>query len=156
MTIPFHPMLVHFPIALFFASVLFDMASAAFTRDSLREAAQWLLGLALLGGIVAAIAGSQAEGAAEKAGVAEALIDTHETLAYLTIGIMTVMFLSRLLPRTRFGARALIAYFILATVGLIAVSMTGHTGGNLVYEYGAGVVHTATPLPAKGECVQCS
>ena len=149
MTIPFHPMLVHFPIALLFASVLFDIASAALTRDSLREAAQWLLGLGLLGGIVAAIAGGQAEGAAEKAGVAEALIETHETLAYLTLGIMTVLLLSRLLLRNRFSTRALVVYFVMATIGLVAISATGHTGGNLVYEHGAGV-QTATHIPAKG------
>ena len=148
MTIPFHPMLVHFPIALLFVSVLFDVASTALTRDSLREAAQWLLGLGLLGGIVAAIAGGQAEEAAEKAGVAEALIETHETLAYMTLGIMTVLFLSRLLLRNRFSTKALIAYFMMATVGLIAVSATGHTGGNLVYEHGAGV-HTAQHISVK-------
>lgn len=149
MTIPFHPMLVHFPIALLFASVLFDVASTALTRDSLREAAQWLLGLGLLGGIVAAIAGGQAEGAAEKAGVAEALIETHEALAYLTLGIMAVLFLSRLLLRNRFGTKALIAYFMVAAIGLVAISATGHTGGNLVYEHGAGV-HTAEQIPVKG------
>lgn len=95
MQIALHPMLVHFPIALLFASVLFDVASTALTRDSLREAALWLLGLGLLGGIVAAIEGGQAESTAEKAGVAESLIETHETLAYLTLGIMAVLLPSR-------------------------------------------------------------
>ena len=139
MQIALHPMLVHFPIALLFASVLFDVASTALTRDSLREAAQWLLGLGLLGGIAAAIAGGQAEGAAEKAGVAESLIETHETLAYLTLGIMAILLLSRLLLRNRFSTRAIATYLVMATVGLVAVSATGHTGGNLVYEHGAGV-----------------
>ena len=139
MTIPFHPMLVHFPIALLFASVLFDVASKALTCDSLREAALWLLGLGLLGGIVAAIAGGQAEGVAEKAGVAEALIETHETLAYLTLGIMAMLLLSRLLLRNRFSTRALAAYLVVATIELVAVSATSHTGGNLVYEHGVGV-----------------
>lgn len=139
MQIPFHPMLVHFPIALLFASVLFDLASKALMRDSLREGTLWLLGLGLLGGIVAAIAGGQAEGAAEKAGVAEALIETHETLAYITLGITAILFLSRLLLRNRFSTRALAAYLVVATLGLVSVSATGHTGGNLVYEHGAGV-----------------
>ena len=110
-----------------------------------REAALWLLGLGLLGGIVAAIAGGQAEGAAEKAGVAESLIETHETLAYLTLGIMAILLLSRLLLRNRFSTRAIATYLVMATVGLVAVSATGHTGGNLVYEHGAGV-NTAQPI----------
>ena len=149
MQIALHPMLVHFPIALLFVSVLFDVASVTLTRDSLREGALWLLGLGLLGGIVAAIAGGQAEDAAEKAGVAKALIETHETLAYVTLGIMAILFLSRLLLRNRFSSRALAAYLVVAAVGLVAVSATGHTGGNLVYEHGAGV-NTAQHMPVKG------
>jgi uncharacterized membrane protein len=139
MHIPFHQMLVHFPIALLFASVLFDVASKVLTRDSLREGALWLLGLGLLGGIASAIAGNLAEDAAEKAGVAEALIETHETLAYITLAIMAALLLSRLLFRNRFSQRALAVYLAVATLGLVAVSATGHTGGNLVYRHGAGV-----------------
>lgn len=146
MQIALHLMLVHFPIALLFASVLFDVASKALTRDSLREAALWLLGLGLLGGIVAALAGGQAEDAAEKAGVAEALIETHETLAYITLGITAILFLSRLLLRNRFSTRALAAYLVMAAIGLVAVSATGHTGGNLVYEHGAGINAAQQPL----------
>ena len=149
MHIPFHPMLVHFPIALLFASVLFDVASKALTRDSLREGALWLLGLGLLGGIVAAIAGGRAEDAAEKASVAKALIETHETRAYVTLGITAILFLSRLLLRNRFSTRALAAYLVVATVGLVAVSATGHTGGNLVYEHAAGInaaQHPSRPI----------
>ncbi|MDR4480723.1 MAG: DUF2231 domain-containing protein [Nitrospira sp.] len=139
MNLQVHPMLVHFPIALLFASVLFDMAARVFTRDSLRDGALWLLGFGLLGGIVAAFAGGVAEEAAEKAGVAEALIETHEMLAKVTLGIMGVMFLYRFLLRNRLTAGAFVAYSLLAAVGLVAISATGHTGGNLVYEHGAGV-----------------
>lgn len=146
MNLPLHPMLVHFPIALLFVSVLFDVTSTVFTRESLREGAFWLLGLGFLGGIAAAIAGGQAEGAAEKAGVAEALIETHETLAYLTLGMMAVLLLYRLLLRNRFTTRAFATYLVAAAFGLVAVSATGHTGGNLVYEHGAGVNTAQVPL----------
>jgi uncharacterized membrane protein len=139
MKVPLHPMLVHFPIALLFVSVLFDLASKAFARDSLREGAHWLLGFGLIGGIAAAIAGSLAEHQAEKAGVPESLIETHETLAYMTLGIMAVLLLYRLVLRNRFSPKAFAAYLAVATFGLVAVSATGHTGGNLVYEHGAGV-----------------
>jgi len=139
MQVPLHPMLVHFPIALLFASVLFDVAGKTLSRDSLREGACWLLGLGLAGGIASAIAGSLAEHAAEKAGVSEALIETHETLAYVTLGIMAVLFLFRLLFRNRFGTRAFWTYLVVAALGLVAVSATGHTGGSLVYQHGAGV-----------------
>jgi uncharacterized membrane protein len=82
-------MLVHFPIALLFTSVLFDAAGAWFKRDSFRDGALWLLILGLLGGVAAAIAG-------EKAGIAESMIETHETLAFVTLGIFGVLLFGRL------------------------------------------------------------
>lgn len=45
-----HPMVVHFPIALLFTSVLFDAAGAWFKRDNFLDGALWLLILGLLWG----------------------------------------------------------------------------------------------------------
>lgn len=149
MDLPFHPILVHFPIALLFASVLFDLLGTALSRDSFREGALWLLGLGLTGGIVAAVAGVMAEDAAEKAGIAESLIETHETWAQVTLVIMAVLLLARLLLRNRFSTRTFAAYLAVATVGLFALIATGHTGGDLVYRHGAGVTsipHSSQPI----------
>ncbi|MGD9851218.1 MAG: DUF2231 domain-containing protein [Nitrospirales bacterium] len=137
-----HPMLVHFPIALLFTSVLFDAAGAWTKRDHFRDSALWLLILGLLGGIAAAIAGDWAEEAAEKAGIAESMIETHETLAFVTLGIFGVLLLGRLLLRTQFTRKTLVPYFLIAAIGLGTLSVTGHYGGDLVYEQGAGVTHT--------------
>jgi len=132
-------MIVHFPIALLMASVLFDAASHFFKRDSLRDGALWLLGLGLLGGIAASIAGSVAEEAAEKAGIAESLIETHETLAFVTIGIFGMLFLWRLFFRNQFTGQRLAMYLLVAIIGVGTLSATGYYGGDLVYEHGAGV-----------------
>lgn len=80
-----HPMLVHFPIALLFTSVLFDIVATWFKRETFREGALWLLMIGLTGGIAASVAGGWAEEAAEQAGIAESLIEIHETLAFATI-----------------------------------------------------------------------
>lgn len=149
-----HPMLVHFPIALLFTSVLFDLASRTLNRDSLREGALWLLGLGLVTGIAGAIAGSLAEDAAERAGVPEFLIETHETFAHITLGLMALLFLSRLLLRNRFSSRAFATYLVAAAFGLAAVSATGHTGGNLVYEHGAGMKTALQLTPPIAEAAQ--
>lgn len=149
MDLPLHPILVHFPIALLFVSVLFDLLGTSLSRDSFREGALWLLGLGLFGGIAAAVAGVMAEDAAEKAGVAESLIETHETLAQATLAIMGVLLLSRLVLRNRFSTRTFAAYLAVATVGLFTLIATGHTGGDLVYKHGAGVTtapHVSQPI----------
>ena len=44
--------------------------------------------------------------------------------------------LSRLLLRNRFSTRTLAAYLVVEAIGLVAISATGYTGGELVYEHG--------------------
>lgn len=149
MDFPLHPILVHFPIALLFVSVLFDLLSTGLSRDSFREGALWLLGLGLTGGIAAALAGGMAEDAAEKAGIAESLIERHEALAQATLVIMAVLLLSRLLLRNRFSPHSFAVYLVAAAVGLLTLIATGHTGGDLVYKHGAGVMtapHATQPI----------
>ena len=136
---PLHPMIVHFPIALLITSVLFDAASHIFKREALRDGALWLLVLGLIGGIAAAIAGDWAEEAAEKAGIAESLIETHESLAFVTLGIFGVLFLWRIFMRNQFSGQLLAIYLLVATIGVGTLSATGYYGGDLVYEHGAGV-----------------
>lgn len=139
---PLHPMIVHFPIALLFTSVLFDAAGILFKRDSLREGALWLLIMGLLGGVAGSISGDWAEEAAEKSGIAESLIETHETLAFVTLGIFAVLLLGRLLMRNRLTPNITLPYFVVAAIGLGALSATGYLGGGLVFEHGAGVAAT--------------
>jgi uncharacterized membrane protein len=134
-----HPMLVHFPIALFITSVLFDVLGAWLTRESLRESALWLLVLGVLTGLAAFASGDLAAEAAEKAGVAESLIEIHEHLAGATVGIFGALLAWRLLLRNRFSPRTRIAYLMVAIVGLGLLGATGHYGGGLVYEHGVGV-----------------
>lgn len=139
MDYPLHPMLVHFPIALLVTSVLFDVIGSFVQRESFRDGALALLVLGLLGGVAAAIAGEGAEEAAEKAGIAESLLETHETLACITLGLFGILLLWRLFHRNTFTRPTVVAYFFVAAIGLGTLSVTGHLGGALVYEHGAGV-----------------
>jgi len=136
---PLYPMIVHFPIALLMTSVLFDAASQVFKRESLREGALWLLVLGLIGGALASIAGDFAEEAAEHAGIAESLIETHETLAFITMGIFGVLLVWRLFLRNHFTPHFLTIYLLVATIGVGTLGATGYYGGDMVYEHGAGV-----------------
>lgn len=137
MDYPLHPMLLPFPIALLVTSVLFDAIGRCFAKECLQEGAIWLLAFGLLGGIAAAFAGNMAEEAAEKAGFAEAVIETHETLAIVTLGILGALFIWRLFVRQRLTARTMTAYFLLTAIGLGMLSATGHFGGESVTLTGA-------------------
>ena len=56
-------------------------------RKNFCEGALWLLFPGLLG----RVAGDWAEETAEKAGIGESLIETHEALAFATLGILRVL-----------------------------------------------------------------
>lgn len=139
MDIALHPMMVHFPIALLITSVVFDVAWIMVKRESLREGALWLLALGLLGGLAALGSGELAEEAAEKAGLAESLIERHEVLAKITLGIFGLLLAWRLFLRNQFTARTMAAYLVVAAIGLGMLGATGHFGGDLVYNHRAGV-----------------
>jgi uncharacterized membrane protein len=139
MNYPFHPMLVHFPIALLVMSVVFDAAGQIWKRESFQESGFCLHLIGLIGGAAAAFVGHLAEEAAEEAGIAESLIERHETLALTTLGIFFFLFVWRLLLRNKFTGQMIRVYFFVATIGLGTLAATGHFGGNLVFEHGAGV-----------------
>jgi uncharacterized membrane protein len=54
---PSHPMLVHFPTALFPASLLFDLLSWGFDEPALVKAAFFNIGIGLLGSLLAILTG---------------------------------------------------------------------------------------------------
>ena len=139
MELPLHPILVHFPIALLITSVLFDAAGVIVKREALREGALWLLALGLVAGVAAGVAGLVAKEAAGKAGIAESLIERHETLAFVTLAIFGTLLGYRLFLRNQLVRVTLAVYLIGALVGIGTLSATGYFGGHLVYEHGAGV-----------------
>jgi uncharacterized membrane protein len=139
MSHPIHPMVVHFPIALLFTSVFFDLLGIVKKDKYFDLTGSWLLVLGLVGGVVAAIFGAWSEDAVKEAGVPGRAIDLHETWAYVTIAAFGVLLLFRWWVRKRWSVRDRVVYLCGAVIGLLLLSLTGFYGGNLVYEYGAGV-----------------
>lgn len=74
-------MVIHFPNAVLFPSVVFDAVGAWCKCENFRDGALWLLMPGFLGEVAAAMAGDRTEEAAEQAGIAESMIGTHETHA---------------------------------------------------------------------------
>ena len=79
-----HPILVHFPIALLFASVALDLVGYIFRITNLTRAGFYVLALGVAGAGVAAIVGpDHATGSA----TADALLIAHQNLALLTVAL---------------------------------------------------------------------
>jgi uncharacterized membrane protein len=150
-THPLHPLTVHFPIALLFTSVFFDLLGILTGKKQFNQTGWWLLILGLAGGIVAAGLGLWTEEQVEAMGVPETAVDRHEAFALTTMAVFAVLTVIRWRTRAQWSSRDRVIYLIVAMVGLLLLGITGFYGGELVYRYGAGVESPAIPPPVTPE-----
>ncbi|MDH4099535.1 MAG: DUF2231 domain-containing protein [Nitrospirota bacterium] len=131
-----HPAIVHFPIALFTASLFFDLLSLLLNRHDFRKTAFHLLALGVLSAIAAIGAGLMA---AETADAPEDILTIHSRLAVAT----TVLFALLLGWRAKTGnfssPRLFPVYLVAAVIGAVMILTVGFWGGHMVFEEGAGV-----------------
>ncbi|MCW3095020.1 MAG: putative rane protein [Chthonomonadaceae bacterium] len=126
-----HPVIVHFPIALFLISLLFDVLGAWKKNSALRTTATYNLIVAAFGGLFAVISGLiawqwQFGGAELKGNLQLHLILGIVTtgLLFLLWGIRTRLTKNPAVPLSRI-------YFVLSLIALVLISLTGHIGGIL-------------------------
>jgi uncharacterized membrane protein len=151
MTHPFHPLTVHFPIALLFTSVFFDLLGILTGNKQLSQTGWWLLILGLVGGAVAAGFGMWTEEQVEASGIPEAAVDRHEAFALTTLAVFAALAVVRWRMRSRWSSQDRVIYVSVAMIGLLLLGITGFYGGELVYRYGAGVESPAAPPSATPE-----
>src|SRR5947209_6033199 len=135
----FHAAVNDLPVALLLVTVLFDLAAWRTKRSSLEAAARWTLWAGVAGGWVAVLAGLEAEDVIEHGEAIHELMETHETLALVTMGIFTVVLAWRLLRRARLGGVEETALRLLSLAGLVCIVWTARIGGKLVFDHAAGI-----------------
>jgi len=130
----FHPMVVHFPIALILSAFLAELLAWLCRSRFFADAARFCLWLAVPTIIVAIFLG-WADALAEKFSDEEALIFTlHRLFALSACVLLLVSALAKeLTQRKPEAAGLLIGYRIALLLTAIAVGLTGHMGATLVY-----------------------
>jgi len=139
---PLHPMIVHFPIALFVLGVIFDVMTAfrlrridRGNRSAVREAISHLdlatkitYVLGLLGTFAAVLTGEWLKVSREKF-VPHGLLILHQDLAFIFTAWFALLLLFRLRRRWYPGA----VYMSGATIGFILLLAIGHIGGTMAW-----------------------
>ena len=137
-----HPIFVHFTIALFGTSGLFFLASAAFSgkrwAGSLQIAAYWNLWLGAFFTILTIGAGFYAYGTVAHDEVSHGAMTNHRNWAVPTALVWWGLALWAAWMH-RQERRVAPAFLAVLVVGLGMLAITGFKGGNLVFRHGLGV-----------------
>jgi uncharacterized membrane protein len=128
-----HPVLVHFPVALFPAALLFSLA-ALLGRPAWASAAVWLLRLGTGMMIAAAIAGFRAQGSVPHG--PGSLAATHRT--FMLVSLATAIALSGWTVRRELGVRGRRTLAVGLLILTAAVTLGADRGALLAYRKQAG------------------
>ncbi|OGL40806.1 MAG: hypothetical protein A3C43_00610 [Candidatus Schekmanbacteria bacterium RIFCSPHIGHO2_02_FULL_38_11] len=138
-SIPIHPMMVHFTIALLSVGFLCDLLARFTKSESLKNAAWWNLLFGFFAIIATALTGWLAARSIPHSEATHEIMEIHEILGFTALGIFAVLLLWRILIRANIITR----FFILSTavwlIGVGVIFAGGYYGGKLVYEFGVGV-----------------
>ncbi len=125
-----HPLAVHFPLALWLTSALFDVLAWRREDALYRRAAFWLVGLGLLGAILSIALGWVDLLAQESAGVGAGIVirhRMHSVAAYAATAVYGMNFGWRWRTQNRVSAILL----ALSLTGAVLVAIAGYLGGDL-------------------------
>ncbi len=134
-----HPILVHFALALFVVSVLLDGAGTVLRKPGW-HAAGWInLVLAAVATVATIGLGMTAEVYLTPTAAAHETLDVHKLLAFTSLAIMLVLLVWRYQLHGRFPVRGAVLYLVVAFTGVAVIGGAGYFGGEMVYRHGAAV-----------------
>lgn len=136
-----HPILVHFTIALLAVATLLFVVSAIRGRSSpgLEAAANWNLWLGAGITALTIAAGLQAAGSVSHDEAAHVAMENHKFWAFGTASLFILLALWNAL-RVRREQRVRLPFVALLLVALVGLAGTGLRGADLVYRHGVGVL----------------
>lgn len=160
MQVPFHPSIVHFPIALTFIMPIFLVIFALFIKNNKMSPKAWLIlvGLQVVivgSGYIALESGEDEEHQVAKV-VSKKLIHEHEEAAEVFVGasvLVLVLSIGAFFLRNEFSFPFKLGVAALSLIACFLAYRTGKLGGELVYLHGAPNAYLESPqgiLPTPG------
>jgi uncharacterized membrane protein len=145
-----HPVFVHFPIALLFVAVGLDIYGHIRRDEKALWAGNAILILGTVGILFTFITGNFAEIWAARSLIPQEPLKRHESFATICSWSFIALVAVRSFLQTRPNTKMFRAYLVGACGALYALYLTGAQGGRLVYKYAAGVQGVDPPYRATG------
>jgi len=134
-----HAALNDLPAALLVAAVLFDLLGAATRRAAFRQVGFWILLTGAVGALAAVLSGLEAEESIDHGDAVHRVMETHELLAFVTLGIFAVLAVWRAFREHRMGTAERSLALALSIGGAGVLIATAVYGGRLVFDHAAGI-----------------
>jgi uncharacterized membrane protein len=134
-----HAALNDLPAALLLVAALFELLALATRRESFRQVSFWTLIVGAIGGVAAVLSGLQAEENISHGDAVHRVMETHELLAFITLGIFGVLALWRIWRERKMGTTERALALALALGGAGVLLATSAYGGRLVFDHAAGI-----------------
>jgi uncharacterized membrane protein len=134
-----HAALNDLPAAVLLVAVIFDVLAALAKRPSLRVAGYWAMIAGAIGGVLAVVSGLQAEEHIAHGEAVHEIMETHEKLAFVTLGIFAVLALWRIFRESKMGSGERTASLLLSIAGVAVLLATAMLGGRMVFDHAAGI-----------------
>lgn len=137
-----HPIFVHFTVALIASSALFFIAGSVLAgqgwSDDLKTTGHWTLRLGAVATVFTLAAGLQAYGLVNHDAPSHAAMTDHRNWAFVTVGFIWLSALWSVW-KTKDPNGTGILFIVLLGIATVLVGVTAFKGGELVYRYGLGV-----------------
>jgi len=140
MSPPYHPLIVHFPVALLTTAALLELCAVVFKREELTRAGWWIQLVGTVGTLAAAFTGIIAESDANITNGAAGTLDLHKELAFICASAFAALLLWRVAARTRIPGSHHWRYLAAYCCAVILLAIVAWYGGELVYGYGVGTL----------------
>ena len=131
-----HPKVIHFPIALFIGAMGMEVVSLIFRKDNLHRTALHMYIFATVITPFVVLTGLQE---AEHLHLGHPILTIHRNFALLTMWGSLVSLPILWLAKKNGEKVSRIVFIIFLLMLATFVSIAGHNGGRMVYEYGVGV-----------------
>lgn len=125
-----HPLVVHFPIALWLTGTFFDVLAWRRSAPAFRDFAYWLVGLGILTAAVSILLGWVDLVAAERGGIGTGVLIRHQTHSIVAY-IATAVYAGNFFWRWRTGNRAAAGVLLLSLLGAALIAVTAFLGGEI-------------------------
>ena len=136
---PIHPMLVHYPIALWTTSVITDAIFYFNRNSSLVLISKYLIAAGIVGALLAAL-----PGIVDWAGIGDPVAKKTGTLHLVLSVSALILFCASLYLRMKNYGAPLVGFhlkvpFVISVAGWLDMAIAASLGGKLVYEHRMGV-----------------